>query len=48
MDVMRQLKGEPVGALPLLFANTKTDRKILDDQSLPIFGIGEPAPVMSL
>jgi len=44
MDVMRQLKGEPVGALPLLFANTKTDRKILDDQSLPNFGIGEPAP----
>jgi hypothetical protein len=45
MDVLRQLKGEPVGALPLVFANAKAERKICDEHSLPVFGIGAPAPV---
>ena len=44
MDVLRHLKTEPVGMLPLVFANTKTDRKVEDEHHLPIFGIGEFVP----
>ena len=47
MDVLRRLKSEPVGMLPLVYANTKADHSVQEDDRLShlsIFGVGAPVP----